>query len=50
MPALIIEKLDGGLRSALVSPVLTHMARALILPPECVHPVDVPFTSALNVR
>jgi hypothetical protein len=50
VPALIIEKLDGGSFTVLVPSVPTPMAGALyILPPERVHPVDVPFTSALKV-
>ncbi|MBV8455706.1 MAG: hypothetical protein JO122_03710 [Acetobacteraceae bacterium] len=50
VPALIIEKLDDGSFTVLVPSVPTPMAGALyILPPERVHPVDVPFTSALKV-
>jgi uncharacterized membrane protein len=50
VPALIIEKLDDGQLTVLVPSVPTPMAGALyILPPERVHPVDVPFTSALKV-
>jgi uncharacterized membrane protein len=50
VPALIIEKLDDGQFTVLVPSVPTPMAGALyILPPERVHPVDVPFTSALKV-
>ena len=50
VPALIIEKLDDGSFTVLVPSVPTPMAGALyILPPERVHPVDVPFTAALKV-
>jgi uncharacterized membrane protein len=50
VPALIIERLDDGSFTVLVPSVPTPMAGALyILPPERVHPVDVPFTSALKV-
>jgi uncharacterized membrane protein len=50
VPALIIEKLDDGSFTVLVPSVPTPMAGALyILPPERVHPVDVPFTTALKV-
>ena len=50
VPALIIEKLDDGSFTVLVPWVPTPMAGALyILPPERVHPVDVPFTAALKV-
>ena len=50
VPALIIEKLDDGSFTVLVPWVPTPMAGALyILPPERVHPVDVPFTATLKV-
>ena len=50
VPALIIEKLDDGWFTVLVPSVPTPMAGALyILPPERVHPVDVPFTATLKV-
>ena len=50
VPALIVERLDDGSFTVLVPSVPTPMAGALyILPPERVHPVDVPFTSALKV-
>ena len=50
VPALIIEKLDDGSFTVLVPSVPTPMAGALyILPPERVHPVDVPFTATLKV-
>jgi len=50
VPALIIEKLDDGSFTVLLPSVPTPMAGALyILPPERVHPVDVPFTATLKV-
>ena len=50
VPALIVEKLEDGRFTVLVPSVPTPMAGALyILPPERVHPVDVPFTTALKV-
>lgn len=50
VPALIVEKLDDGSYTVLVPSVPTPMAGALyILPPERVHPVDIPFTTALKV-
>ena len=50
VPALIIEKLDDGSFTVLVPSVPTPMAGALyILPPERVHPVDVPFAATLKV-
>jgi len=50
VPALIIEQLDDGSYTVLVPSVPTPMAGALyILPRERVHPVDVPFTTALKV-
>ena len=50
VPALIIEELDNGLRTVLVPSVPTPMAGALyILPRERVHPVNVPFATALKV-
>jgi uncharacterized membrane protein len=50
VPALIIEELENGSYTVLVPSVPTPMAGALyILPPERVHPVDVPFTTALKV-
>jgi uncharacterized membrane protein len=49
-PAFIIEELDDGRYTVLVPSVPTPAAGALfILPPERVHPVDVPFTQALKV-
>ena len=50
VPALIIEELENGSFTVLVPSVPTPMAGALyILPRERVHPVDVPFTTALKV-
>jgi uncharacterized membrane protein len=50
VPALIIEELEDGSMTVLVPSVPTPMAGALyILPRERVHPVDVPFTTALKV-
>jgi uncharacterized membrane protein len=50
VPALIIEHLEDGSYTVLVPSVPTPMAGALyILPRERVHPVDVPFTTALKV-
>jgi hypothetical protein len=50
VPALIVEKLEDGSYTVLVPSVPTPMAGAIyILPPERVHPVDVPFTGALKV-
>ena len=50
VPALIIEELEDGSYTVLVSSVPTPMAGALyILSRERVHPVDVPFATALKV-
>jgi uncharacterized membrane protein len=50
VPALIIERLQDEQYTILVPSVPTPMAGALyILPRERVHPVDVPFTTALAV-
>ena len=50
VPALIIEELEDGSYTVLVPSVPTPMAGALyILARERVHPVDVPFTTALKV-
>ena len=50
VPALIIEELEDGSYTVLVPSVPTPMAGSLyILPRGRVHPVDVPFTSALKV-
>ena len=43
VPALIVEELENGSFTVLVPSVPTPMAGAVyILPPERVHPVDVP--------
>ncbi len=50
VPARIVEKLEDGSYTVLVPSVPTPMAGAIyILPPERVHPVDMPFTVALKV-
>jgi uncharacterized membrane protein len=50
VPALIIEELENGSYTVLVPSVPTPMAGTLyILPRERVHPVDVPFATALKV-
>jgi hypothetical protein len=50
VPALIIEELSDGSYTVFVPSVPTPMAGALyILPPERVHPVDVPMTVAIKV-
>jgi hypothetical protein len=50
VPARIVERLEDGSYTVLVPSVPTPMAGAIyILPPERVHPVDVPFSVALNV-
>jgi uncharacterized membrane protein len=50
VPAFIVEKLSDGSYTVLVPSAPTPMAGALyILPPERVHPVDIPFTTALKV-
>jgi hypothetical protein len=50
VPAPIVEKLEDDSSTVLVPSVPTPMAGAVyILPPERVHPVDVPFTTALRV-
>lgn len=50
VPALIIEELENGSYTVLVPSVPTPMAGALyILSRDRVHPVDVPFTTALKV-
>ena len=50
MSALIIERLENGSHTVLVPSVPTPMAGALyILSPERVHPIDVPFTTAIAV-
>jgi uncharacterized membrane protein len=50
VPAFIIEELEDGRYTVLVPSVPTPAAGSLfILPPERVHPVDVPFTHAVKV-
>src|ERR1700746_3869825 len=50
VPALIVEELQNASFTVLVPSVPTPKAGAVyILPPERVHPVDVPFTAALRV-
>jgi uncharacterized membrane protein len=50
VPALIVEELEDGSYTVLVPSVPTPMAGAIyILPRERVHPVDVPFTTAISV-
>lgn len=50
VPALIVEKLEDGSFTVLVPSAPTPMAGSLyILPPERVHPVDLPFTTAISV-
>src|SRR5215472_12959885 len=50
VPALIIEELENGSCTVLVPSVPTPMDGALyILPRDRVHPVDVPFATALKV-
>ena len=50
VPALIIEELADGSYTVFVPSVPTPMAGALyILPPERVHPVDVPMSVAIKV-
>ena len=50
VPGPIVEKLEDDSSTVLVPSVQTPMAGAVyILPPERVHPVDVPFTAALRV-
>src|SRR5215469_8847541 len=50
VPALIIEELENGSYTVLVPSVPTPMAGALyILTRERVHPVNVPFSTALKV-
>jgi uncharacterized membrane protein len=49
-PGFIIEELEDGRYTVLVPSVPTPAAGALfILPPERVHPLDVPFTQAVKV-
>jgi uncharacterized membrane protein len=50
VPALIVERLEDGSYTVLVPSVPTPMAGSIyILPPERVHPVDIPFTTAISV-
>ena len=50
VPALIVEKLEDGSFTVLVPSAPTQMAGSLyILPPDRVHPVDLPFTKAISV-
>jgi uncharacterized membrane protein len=50
VPALIVEKLEDGSYTVLVPSAPTPMAGSIyILPPERVHPVDIPFTTAIGV-
>ncbi|MGY0782619.1 hypothetical protein ACW7BC_32550 [Azospirillum argentinense] len=50
VPALIVEKLEDGSYTVLVPSAPTPMAGSIyILPPERVHAVDIPFTTAIGV-
>jgi hypothetical protein len=50
VPALIVEKLEDGWYTILVPSAPTPMAGSIyILPPDRVHPVDIPFTTAIGV-
>lgn len=50
VPALIVEELEDGSFTVLVPSAPTPMAGSLyILPAERVHPVDLPFTTAISV-
>jgi uncharacterized membrane protein len=50
VPALIVEQLEDGSYTVLVPSAPTPMAGSIyILPPERVHPVDIPFTTAIAV-
>jgi len=50
VPALIVEKLDDGWFTVLVPSAPTPMAGSIyILPPDRVHPVDLPLTTAISV-
>jgi uncharacterized membrane protein len=50
VPALIVEKLEDGSFTIFVPSAPTPMAGSIyILPPERVHPVDLPLTSAISV-
>ena len=50
VPAFIIEKLDDGRYTVFVPSIPTPLAGAVyVLEPKRVHPLDVPFTQALQV-
>ena len=50
VPAFIVEELEDGQYTVLVPSAPTPMAGSIyILPPERVHPVDIPFTKAISV-
>lgn len=50
VPALIVEKLEDGSFTVLVPSAPTPMAGSIyILPPERVHPVNLPLTTAISV-
>ena len=50
VPALIVEELDDGSYTVLVPSAPTPMAGSIyILPPDRVHPVDLPLTTAISV-
>ncbi len=50
VPALIVERLENGSYTVLVPSAPTPMAGSIyILPPERVHPVDIPLTKAIGV-
>ena len=50
VPGFIIEELDDGQYTVFVPSVPTPLAGAvLVIPRERVHPLDVPFTSAIQV-
>jgi uncharacterized membrane protein len=50
VPALIVEELEDGSYTVLVPSAPTPMAGSIyILPPDRVHPVDIPFTTAIGV-
>jgi uncharacterized membrane protein len=50
VPAFIVEELEDGSYTVLVPSAPTPMAGSIyILPPERVHPVAIPFTTAIGV-
>ena len=50
VPAFIVEELEDGSFTVLVPSAPTPMAGSLyILPADRVHPVDLPFTTAISV-